>query len=204
MKVYLIFRAKSFWKEDRKKGIWYISNNGEIEFTYREAESYGITRPRFKRALAELVQKGLLDIVRPGLPNQKLKTLYAISGRWRKWGQDDFQAAQMKKRPAMGGFHRQKQEKPVEVVKMPPLRKNRKTDKVKSSKRNAGTIVDNKNWILFDKVFKSIRDPKQRAEIGSWFLHGDLEDHGIKTKIDSAARIMLVDADTFPVPVKLN
>ena len=111
IKVYLIFRSKAYWKEDKKKGIWYISNNGELEFTYREAEkNYKISRQSFKTALVELVEKGLLDIKRPGAPYKKVTSLYAISERWRKWGQDDFKAVRMEKRPAQGGFHVQKQE----------------------------------------------------------------------------------------------
>lgn len=119
MRVYLVFRSKVFWKEDRKKGVWYISNNGELEFSYHEArERYGIWSRQFKKGLAELVEKGLLDIKRPGEPHKKVTSLYAISDRWRKWGQGDFQAAKMRKRRAKGGFHKQKQKKPIEAVKL--------------------------------------------------------------------------------------
>jgi hypothetical protein len=67
-----------------------IVNNGRIEFTYGEAEKMGISRPRFERAITELVEKGLIDITHAGGGCYGNKSLYAISNRWRKFGTKDF------------------------------------------------------------------------------------------------------------------
>ena len=45
------------------KERWVIENNGEIVFPYAEAmKKFGITRPRFQRAIDQLVENGFLDI----------------------------------------------------------------------------------------------------------------------------------------------
>ena len=93
--VYLDFRMKC--KVQRIKGnpgrkdTWTIINNGEIEYTYSEAEKVGFTRSRFMRAIDELVEKGFLDITHSGSGGMKGdKSKYAISERWRDWGTDRF------------------------------------------------------------------------------------------------------------------
>lgn len=84
-------------KPGRAKGF-VITNNGEIEFTYAEALSKGITRPRFKRALRELVERGFIDIAHAGSGGFKGdKSKYSISDRWRAWDTDGFERATMPK-----------------------------------------------------------------------------------------------------------
>ncbi len=94
MKVFLIFRTKcQFAKRQGKPGKRgpVIINNGEIVFTYDEAEEdYGITRPRFSRALTQLITKGFIDITATGMGVHKVETHYAISERWRDFGTPDF------------------------------------------------------------------------------------------------------------------
>jgi len=85
-----------------------IVNNGEIVFTYREAQKkYGISSSRFRRALDELVEKGFIDIAATGMGVHKVTTYYAISERWRDYGTSEFKEA---KRPkpsiANPGFRR--------------------------------------------------------------------------------------------------
>ncbi len=89
-----------------RKADWIILNNGEIEYTYSEAERNGISRPRFKKALKELVEKGFIDISHSGMGGPKGdKSKYAISKRWRKWGTDEFEKATMPKDTRKGrGF----------------------------------------------------------------------------------------------------
>jgi DNA-binding PadR family transcriptional regulator len=93
--VYLDFLGKRQMgkiraKEGRKKE-WVILNNGEIEYTYSEALSKGITRPRFQRAIDELVEKGFIDITHSGSGGRKGdKSLYAISERWKDYGKREF------------------------------------------------------------------------------------------------------------------
>lgn len=110
MLVYLDFRMKckvqkTKAKPGRKSG-WIILNDGEIEYTYSEAEGKGISRPAFKRSLKELVEKGFIDISRSGMGGPKGdKSKYAISERWRDWGTDKFKEATMEKDTRKGrGF----------------------------------------------------------------------------------------------------
>jgi len=94
--VYLGFRmncqvTRTKTPSGRKKE-WVITNNGKIEYTYKKAEANGITRPRFQRAIDELVEKGFIDIERQGSGGIKgYASLYAISDRWKKWGTQDFE-----------------------------------------------------------------------------------------------------------------
>jgi len=88
--VYLLFRtkcqiAKRYGARGRHDRI--ISNNGEIEFTYLEAEKkYGISKDRFARALDQLIDRGLIDVKSSGMGVHKVKTWYAISERWIDYG----------------------------------------------------------------------------------------------------------------------
>jgi len=105
--VYLDFRMKCSVtkikaKQGRKSG-WLIRNNGEIIYTYAEAEEKGITRPTFKNALKELVEKGFIDISHSGMGGPKGdKSKYSISERWRDWGTEKFVKRTMEK-DARGG-----------------------------------------------------------------------------------------------------
>jgi len=98
--VYLIFRTKcQVTKPPGKRGKrdWIISNNGEIVFTYDEAQrKHGISRGQFKRAIDGLVAKGFIDIEATGMGVHKVTTYYAMSERWRDYGTARFRS---KKRP---------------------------------------------------------------------------------------------------------
>jgi len=102
--VYLLFRCKCQIAKKcrrstkRSEGLMErILNNGEIVFTYAEAKRlYGITAPRFVRALDELITKGFINIAATGMGVHKMTSLYAISERWQFFGTSDFQTA---KRP---------------------------------------------------------------------------------------------------------
>lgn len=88
--VYTLFRtkcqiSKRYGARGRHQRI--ISNNGEIEFTYLEAEKkYGISKDRFARALDQLIDRGLIDVKSSGMGVHKVKTWYAISDRWTDYG----------------------------------------------------------------------------------------------------------------------
>ena len=95
MLVYLDFLAKRKGRRMGKPKRFAILNNGEITYYYSEAEKRGITRPRFQRALDELINKGFIDLVHQGagynLGTGKRDTnLYAISERWRNWSTSHF------------------------------------------------------------------------------------------------------------------
>lgn len=98
--VYFDFRmkckmAKLKGKPGRTKNV--ILNNGELEYCYATAERNGITRPRFVRALDQLIEHGFIDIAKLGSGGHKGdKNKYAISERWRSWGTPEFEE---KRRP---------------------------------------------------------------------------------------------------------
>lgn len=108
--VYLDFRMKCMGKHSSlrpgRKKEFLILNNGKIEYCYSEAEKKGITRPRFKRALKELVEKGFIDISHSGMGGAKGdKSRYTISARWKNWGTESFEKVTMGKDTRRGrGF----------------------------------------------------------------------------------------------------
>ncbi len=110
--VFLIFRCKCRYEKyqgrKQRRKTPELSNNGQIVFTYDEAmKKYGITAPRFRRAIDELIGKGFLDISATGQGTFKVVTLYAISGRWRAYGTPDFVKVERSKRNAgYPGFKR--------------------------------------------------------------------------------------------------
>lgn len=84
---------------------WVIANNGEIQFTYREAkEKYRLSAGKFTRAIDDLLEKGFIDISRLGFGLHRDATLYAISDRWRKYGTDEFVTVKRPKRQQHLGF----------------------------------------------------------------------------------------------------
>ena len=61
-------------------------NCDQVVFTYIEAEKkYGITKPRFSRAIAELLAKGFIILVNHGGTYKKDKSIYGLSDKWRIW-----------------------------------------------------------------------------------------------------------------------
>jgi DNA-binding PadR family transcriptional regulator len=93
--VYFDFRMKCRIKKTKsrpgRKPERDILNNGEIEYSYSEAEKKAIPRTSFMRALDELTGKGLIDVAHAGSGGKKGdKSLYAISERWRAWRTDEF------------------------------------------------------------------------------------------------------------------
>jgi len=86
---------------------WHISNNGEIQFSYIEAEQkWAIKSGRFTRAIDDLIRVGLIDIAKTGFGLHKDCTLYAISDRWEKFGTDEFVVMKRPKRKQQIGFVR--------------------------------------------------------------------------------------------------
>ena len=160
--VYLLFRCKcQMAKPTRRYDDWVVLNNGELVFTYKEAErDYGITRPRFVRAIDELVGKGFIDIAQTGMGVHKATTLYGISDRWRLYGRADFIVA---KRPKSNipnqGFkkgHKMKTRK-LQVTKTLPAKalasnENVTGDKLASNENVTGQKVVNIHRWRRDKM----------------------------------------------------
>lgn len=94
-KAYLALAHFYLKRQMKKQGsTWIVVNNGEIVFTYNEAEKLGLSRDQFKRCLNELIDKGFIDraYIGGGLHGDTSK--YAISDRWEKYGTDDFKSAE--------------------------------------------------------------------------------------------------------------
>jgi hypothetical protein len=101
--VYGLFRlrvqVRKVQKDRQHKRTPYeMSNNGQIVFSYVTAKrDFGITSPRFRRALTDLVEKGFLDVTHRGGGLEGDTTKYAISERWRAYGTTNFTAATLSK-----------------------------------------------------------------------------------------------------------
>ena len=93
-RVYFRFLTKrKFGKVGRQgKEQWAQTNNGELVFTYAEAEKVlGLPRSTFMKCIDRLIAVGLIDITHSGSGGKKGDvSLYAISERWRKYGTPDF------------------------------------------------------------------------------------------------------------------
>lgn len=95
MLVYFDFlRKRKMHRMKAKKGrddAWVVKNNGEIVFTYKEAEGRGLRRDSFRNAIDELVIKGFIDIAHQGSGgNKRDVSLYSISDRWMQYGTPEF------------------------------------------------------------------------------------------------------------------
>ncbi len=92
------FHQKAYKKRTTKKkrGLKHlvVTNNGEIIFTYGEAQELGIKSTQtFYRVIRELVRdKGFIDVAEPGNWYMKQPTKFAISERWKRYGTKDYQA----------------------------------------------------------------------------------------------------------------
>ena len=100
--VLLIFfgkrRVEKLSRASKRGARYRVANNGQIIFTYREAErDYGLKMGVFRRAIDQLIEVGFLDIAKPGNGLHRDATLYALSDRWRRYGQADFERRQRPK-----------------------------------------------------------------------------------------------------------
>jgi hypothetical protein len=110
--VFMIFLNKCKWekvqgKTAKRKAPYYLANQGEIQFTYLEAEQkYGISSGKFRRAIEQLVAVGLIDIAKSGFGLHKDVSHYAISDRWEKYGTEEFVPMERPKRIPKLGFRK--------------------------------------------------------------------------------------------------
>jgi len=93
--VYMDFHSKKQMKNNKnsRKRTYSLQNNGELVYTYREAESRGIGRSTFMRALDSLIEKGFIDVKLTGAGRYRSESRYALSNRWRSWGTSAFVTA---------------------------------------------------------------------------------------------------------------
>lgn len=79
----LILGKRDFKGIDGKKTCM---NADKLPFTYIEAkEKFGITQPRFTRAIDDLLAKGFITVKHQGGAYQQDKTIYGLSENWRLW-----------------------------------------------------------------------------------------------------------------------
>ena len=108
--VYMFFLTKCKLDQVAERPMsshkkWIIANNGEIQFTYKEAlDKWRITESKFKKAIDELIRVGFIDIIHSGSGLHQDPTLYAISNRWEKFGTDGFIVKKRQKRKVHYGF----------------------------------------------------------------------------------------------------
>lgn len=110
IKVLMIFLTKRQCEQIGRRGKeqWTIKNNGEITFTYKEAENkYRISGTAFRNAIHKLVEKGFIDIAATGMGVHKVTTFYSISDRWRLYGTSDYEEPKPRlKGPINRGFQK--------------------------------------------------------------------------------------------------
>lgn len=93
IRVLLVFLGKRQMAKAGRRGHerWTCVNNGDITFSYDEAErKYGITDGQFSRAINALRAAGFIDIEQSGAGLFKSQNTYSISERWRDYGTPDF------------------------------------------------------------------------------------------------------------------
>ena len=103
IRVYTIFRNKCVVEKIKARpGVseaWIIKNNGEIQFTYREAkDKFGIHHSAFTRAIDSLVETGFIDLDHQGQGTRGDNSRYAISNRWMDFGTNEFKVRTRTKR----------------------------------------------------------------------------------------------------------
>ena len=96
-------QVQKLGRKGKEKNV--IVNNGEIVFPYSEAlNKFGITHPRFARALSRLIEFGFIDINHSGGGMVKDITTYYISDRWKSYGTQEFKKMERPKDTRGLGF----------------------------------------------------------------------------------------------------
>ena len=138
VKVLLWFLARRKFVELRKfkRKEWVNKNNGEIVFSYAEAENnFKLTKPRFRNAIDALIKYGFIDINHHGGGMVKDMTTYYISERWKDYGTPDFKEKLRPKDTRKLGFTTKNWEE---------RSKKKRRNKLKISNENV-TATSNKN-----------------------------------------------------------
>jgi len=86
--VLMDFHAKKHMKKKGQKHV--LTNNGELVYTYREAQTRGIGPSTFMKALDTLIGRGFIDVTATGEGRYRSESRYALSNRWRHWETDAF------------------------------------------------------------------------------------------------------------------
>ncbi|MBM3205924.1 hypothetical protein FJZ41_03710 [Candidatus Shapirobacteria bacterium] len=100
IKVLNWFHEKVRYEVNRKKRgkeRYRVKNDGELDFTYREAGFRGLTAQKFSKALRELNELGFIDIKRPGSALKGDWTIFTLSDRWKFYGTANFEEKEFPK-----------------------------------------------------------------------------------------------------------
>ena len=90
-KVMIIFYLKRqrTKRKSNKRDTYVTANNGQIQFTYKEAENkYDIPKSSFLRARDLLIKVGFIEIAETG--GYHHPNLYTISNNWMNYPQQNF------------------------------------------------------------------------------------------------------------------
>ena len=137
-KVLFWFLARRQFVKLRKfrRQEWVNKNNGEIVFSYAEAENkFKLTKPRFRRAIDALIKYGFIDINHHGGAMFKDMTTYYLSERWKDYGTSAFKEKHRRKDTRGLGFTSKNWEE---------RSKKKRRSKIKTSNENV-TATSNKN-----------------------------------------------------------
>lgn len=137
-KVLFWFLARRQFVKLRKfrRQEWVNKNNGEIVFSYSEAANkFKLTKPRFRRAIDDLIKYGFIDINHHGGAMFKDMTTYYISERWKDYGTSAFKEKPRRKDTRGLGFTSKNWEE---------RSKKKRRSKIKTSNENV-TVTSNKN-----------------------------------------------------------
>jgi len=148
----LFLYRRKYSKIGRKgRGKWVFSNNGEIIFTYQEAlNKWGLTKPRFSRALDELIEKGFIDINHLGGGMVKDASTYYISQRWEEYGTDQFIPQSRPKDTRRLGFTKENWEERTGRKRKSPSKQGNNIDTNPSNKNN--TLGDFSTYAPSNKI----------------------------------------------------
>ena len=95
---YIYFQFLTKRRFMKISGEWVCSNHKELVFTYQDAENkHGYSSAKFTRAIDELMKYGFIDIERYGGKIKGNYSLYGLSERWQRFGNDDFREVERKK-----------------------------------------------------------------------------------------------------------
>lgn len=89
--IYIGLRSRLVAVPKRQKRVYKneydFKNERDLIYTYDEMqEEWDISsRSTVTKAIDELIEKGLIDIVRSGMGIHRRPNVYAVSDRWRKW-----------------------------------------------------------------------------------------------------------------------
>ena len=94
--VLLDFHGKKLVKGSGKR--WRLLNNGELVYSYREAEKRGFSSSAFMYAIDQLIERGFLYVAEQGGGLKGHTSKYGLSADWTRYGTPAFKTTTRKKR----------------------------------------------------------------------------------------------------------